>query len=108
MRRLVSMASSSELEDRWIDAWSDLFEIVGERWNVQCQLPDGRVVSVEACQGWLQDSAYDDWQVKVEPGWVLGKQGVVASRWRNEVDASPTQDRRKGVRARKVRGGPSG
>ena len=73
------MPSNIILEERWINAWNDLDLIVGERWNVQCLLPDGRV-SVEECQGWLQESAYGDWQIRVEPGWVLGKQGVVASR----------------------------
>ncbi|HTE20260.1 MAG TPA: hypothetical protein VK689_17990 [Armatimonadota bacterium] len=90
------MASNSELEVRWVDAWVDLDQIVGERWNIQCLLPDGRVVSMEECQGWLQDSAYDDWQVKVEAGWVWGKQGVIATRWRDEpVSSQPSAARKR-------------
>jgi hypothetical protein len=79
------MVSNAELEGRWIAAWNDLADIVGDRWDVRCLLPDGAVVSVEDCKGWLQSSAYDDWKVGVKEGWVLGKQGVVASRWRDET-----------------------
>ena len=80
------MARNAELEQRWIDAWSDLAEIVGTRWDVPCALPDGTVVSAEECKGWLQDSAYEEWSIKVEEGWVLGKRGVVVSRWRSDRD----------------------
>lgn len=76
--------SNAELEERWIVAWSDLAEIVGTRWDVPCLLPDGTVVSVEECKGWLQDSAYEKWNVKVKAEWVLGRRGVVVSRWRSE------------------------
>ena len=82
------MTSNTELEMRWVGAWNDLDQIVGERWYLQCLLPDGRVVSMDECQGWLQASAYDDWQVKVEAGLVWGKQGVVATRWRDEPISS--------------------
>ena len=77
------MASNSELEQRWIEAWSTLYELVKDRWGVKCLLPDGRVVDVEKCKGWLQDSAYEGWQIKVEAGWVLGKPGIVATQWRD-------------------------
>jgi hypothetical protein len=72
------------IEMRWVDAWSDLYEIVGQRWDVRCCLPDGRVVDVEGCKGWLQESVYEGYDVRVEPGWVLGKPGVIASRWERE------------------------
>lgn len=75
------MASNTELEMRWIEAWNSLYELIEQRWDVKCLLPDGRVVDTEECLGWLQLSAYQGWHVKVEAGWVLGKQGIVASRW---------------------------
>jgi hypothetical protein len=78
------MANNTEREMRWIDAWSDLYELVGERWDVKCLLPDGRIVDTEEGKRWLQDSAYQDWHVKVEAGWVQGKQGIIASRWRDD------------------------
>lgn len=78
------MASNSELEERWIAAWNDLADLVGVRWDVPCVLPDGAVVSVEDCKGWLQRSAYEGWKIEVKEGWVLGKRGVVASRWRGD------------------------
>jgi hypothetical protein len=74
------MTTNTELEERWIGAWNDLFEVVGERWKVSCLLPDGFVVDIETCQGWLQDSAYEGYCLKVEEGWVKGERGVVVSR----------------------------
>jgi hypothetical protein len=75
------MASNSDIEMCWVEAWSDLYELLKQRSDVKCLLPDARVVDIEECKGWLQDSAYQGWHVKVEAGWVLDKQGIVASRW---------------------------
>ena len=79
------MSSSAETEQLWTDAWSDLYELTGGVYGVNHLLPDGRVVDLEKCKGWLQDSVYAGWSVRVECGWVLGKPGVVASRWREEL-----------------------
>lgn len=76
------MASNADIEMRWIDAWSDLYEIAPQGENPCCVLPDGRLVDVETCKGWLQDSAYQGWLVKVEKGQQNGENVVVASRWR--------------------------
>ena len=75
------MTTNTEIEERWIDAWNDLFDIVGERWQVNCLLPDGSVVDIDTCKGWLQESAYQDYCLKVEAGWVKGERGVVVSRF---------------------------
>jgi hypothetical protein len=75
------MTSNSEVEMRWINAWSDLYELVGERSSVACLLADGQVVDIETCKGWLQKSVYQGWEVKVEAGSVSGTVGVIASRW---------------------------
>jgi hypothetical protein len=82
---------SSEIEMRWIDAWNDLYDLIlsdhgGVHYGVQCLLPDGRVVNVEECEGWLQDSAYDRYYLKVDRGWVLGKPGIVVSRSRDKQE----------------------
>ena len=76
------MAIEDDIEQRWIEAWNDVYEIVGERWDMQCQLPDGQILDAEACRGWLQEMVYAGWFVKVERGWVLGKQGMIVSQWR--------------------------
>jgi hypothetical protein len=68
------------LETRWIEAWNDLYEIVGDRWQVNCLLPDGTIIDIEDCLGWLQESAYLDFHLKVEEGWVIGKRGVIVKR----------------------------
>ncbi len=76
------MPNNSEIEMRWINAWNDLHTLVGNRWHFACLLPDGQVVDLETCKGWLQDSAYQGWEVKVEAGFVFGKPSVIVSRWR--------------------------
>ena len=76
------MINNTELEERWIDAWNDLYDIVGERWQVSCLLPDSSVVNIETCQGWLQKSAYEGYCLIVEAGWVLGKQGIIVIRYK--------------------------
>jgi hypothetical protein len=75
------MTVNTELEERWIDAWNKLFDIVGERRQFDCLLPDGSIADLETCKGWLQDSAYQGYLLKVEAAWVKGKQGVVVSRF---------------------------
>jgi hypothetical protein len=74
--------SKSDQEKWWIDAWNDLYDIVGARTNVRCKLPGGTVVDVEGCKGWLQEQAYDGWKVGVRAGGEDEGVHVVASRWR--------------------------
>jgi hypothetical protein len=76
------MSTNIQLEERWIEAWNALFDIVRERWQVNCLLPDGSVVDIETCKGWLQESAYQGYCLKVEEGWINGKRGVVTLRYR--------------------------
>ncbi len=73
--------SNLEMEMCWIDAWSDLLELVGTRRNVKCLLPNGRIVSTAACQGWLQESAYKGYQLQVVEGWVRGKRGIIVNKY---------------------------
>jgi hypothetical protein len=78
------MTSNADQERWWIDAWNDLFDIVGRRTVGRCKLPDGTVVDVEACKGWLQEQAYAGWKVGVRAGTPNEGVQVVASRWRPE------------------------
>ncbi len=78
------MATNTEIEMRWIDAWNDLYDLVLPRHGVKCLLADFTVVDVEACKIWLRDSVYEGYHVRVETGWVLGSPGVIASRWRDQ------------------------
>lgn len=75
--------SNADLEMRWINAWNEIYEIIGSRREVKCQLPDGSAVTVEECQGWLQQSAYAGYLLRVEFGMVLGSPGIIVSRWRD-------------------------
>jgi hypothetical protein len=52
-RESCALATNEEIEERWAEAWNDLFDIVGERWQFDCLLPDGLIVDVETCMGWL-------------------------------------------------------
>ncbi|MDB5345336.1 MAG: hypothetical protein JWP89_3713 [Schlesneria sp.] len=76
----LDVASNSEIEMRWVDAWNKLYDIIGQRRDVPCQLPDWTIVDVEECKGWLQSSVYDGYHVEVEDGWVGHRKGVIASR----------------------------
>lgn len=88
------MASNTEIEMRWVDAWNNLCDLVRDRHGVQCQLPDFTVVDVEECKSWIQTSVYEGYHVRVEAGWVLGKAGVIASRWKDEGQAEEPLTRR--------------
>lgn len=77
------MAKNSVIEMRWINAWNDLCELAGNRSGIDCRLPDGRVVDIETCKGWIQESAYQGWEVKVESSFFSGTEGVIVSRWRS-------------------------
>jgi hypothetical protein len=78
------MASNTEIEQRWIDAWNEVHHIVDQR-NAPCQLPDWSVVTVYDCLSWLQDSVYEGYLVRVESGWVGHQRGVIAHRWRADA-----------------------
>jgi len=74
------MASNADIEIRWVDAWNELYEIVGCQRNVPCQLPDLSFVDIEECKAWLQKSVYEGYLVQVQAGWVGHKKGIVISR----------------------------
>lgn len=74
------MASNAEIEMRWADAWNDVYDIVRDRRDVKCQLPDWSIVDVKTCLAWLQDSAYEGYLLTVSEGWIEGKRRVIVSR----------------------------
>ena len=84
MRRSHDTVSNSEVEMRWVDAWNDLHDIVGDRSDVPCQLPDWSIINVETCRGWLQESVYAGYHVRVEAGWVGHRRGAVVHRSRGD------------------------
>lgn len=72
--------SNAEREQRWIDAWNELYEVFGGRASGECLLPDGTLVSFEEAQGFLQRAAYEGDRVRVEAGWALGRRVAVLTR----------------------------
>jgi len=78
------LGNNAALEARWVAAWSALAELNVREGVALCLFPDGQTVDAEACRAWLQDSVYDGWQVDVASGWVLGRPGVIVSRWKSE------------------------
>jgi hypothetical protein len=54
----------------------------GKKGAVNCSLPDDSVVDIETCQGWLQNSAYESYYLKVEEAWVKGKCGMAVARFK--------------------------
>ncbi len=74
------MASNADIEMRWVDAWNDVDDIIRDRCDVPCMLPDWSIVGLEECLGWLQDSVYQGYEVRVEAVWVGHRRGVIARR----------------------------
>ena len=70
----------AEIQMLWVDAWNDLYDIIGTREDFPCVLPDDSCVTAEACRGWLHRSVYDGFTVKVTRGWHQGRPAVVVSR----------------------------
>lgn len=71
------MASNADIEMRWVDAWNAAYDIAGARKDIPCRLPDGSIVTLGECLGWLQASVYRGDMVRVEEGWVGHQRGVV-------------------------------
>ena len=72
--------SNAEIEMVWVDAWSVLCDLVGDRHDVPCVLPDSTVVTVDRCKGWLQDSAYAGYSVTLTEIYHEGRKAVAAKR----------------------------
>jgi hypothetical protein len=70
----------ADVEMLWVNAWNDLYDIIGKREDSPCVLPDYICVSAEECRGWLQQSVYQGFDVKVTRGWYEGRPAVVVSR----------------------------
>jgi hypothetical protein len=68
--------SNAEIETRWIDAWEAVHELVGGRRDVMCLLPDGTIVDVDTCLGWIQDAIYAHRSISTEKVWIQGKPGI--------------------------------
>lgn len=71
------MPSNTERENRWVNAWSDLYELAGDANAVSCRLPDGRLLSLEEGKQWLQEMAYQGLLIHVSSGWHLGAKCAV-------------------------------
>jgi len=64
-------------------SWGRLRKLGGNREEIMCQLPDGRIVELAACQQWLNES--------IESGWMVGvcasNRLLVASRRKLGIEA---------------------
>jgi hypothetical protein len=43
-------------------------------------LPDWSIISVDECLGWLQDSVYQGYAVRVQEGWATGTRSSFSAR----------------------------
>lgn len=46
-------------------SWGRLRKLGGNREEIMCQLPDGRIVELDACQQWLNESIAKGWMVGI-------------------------------------------
>jgi hypothetical protein len=77
----IKKAANHEIEQRWVEAWNNVFDIVktlDHQDDVNCLLPDGSIVDIDTCKEWLQNAAYQGYCLKIEAGLVQGKMGVLA------------------------------
>ena len=58
--------NNEEKEMTWINAWSELEEICKNSQDIQFLLPDWTEISKEECKGWLQECAYDGYNLEVK------------------------------------------
>ena len=68
--------AKAEIEERWIEAWESVYRLVGERRDVKCLLPEGAIVDVETCLGWIQRAVYARSAISVATVWISGERGV--------------------------------
>lgn len=78
------MTSNADIEMRWVNAWNELYDVIGRREDMPCLLPDGLEISFDQCKGWLQVSVYEGYRVEVGQGWLRGRPAVVVSRHKLE------------------------
>jgi hypothetical protein len=71
---------NADIEALWVDAWDTLLAMSKGRHGFRCMLPDGSVVDVDACLGWLQESVYSGYRVSVQNTWLFGTPGALVSR----------------------------
>lgn len=74
------MPSHADIEMQWVDAWNAVYDIVGDRRDAPALLPDWSIVALPELLGWLQESVYQGYAVRVEAGWVGHRRGVIAHR----------------------------
>ncbi|MBX7106131.1 MAG: hypothetical protein K1X57_18770 [Gemmataceae bacterium] len=86
------MASNADIEMRWVDAWNDVYDIVGARRDAPCMLPDWSIVTLDECLGWLQESVYLGYAVWVVEGWVGHRWGIIANRGAPVADSGAAAD----------------
>lgn len=78
--------TNADIESMWVEAWDTLLAMSKGRHGFRCMLPDGSVVDVDTCLGWLQDSVYSGHQVSVQSTWLFGSPGALV--FRSPADAS--------------------
>lgn len=86
------VASNADIEMQWVDAWNAVYDIVGDRRDAPCLLPDWSIVSLDECLSRLQESVYLGYAVRVEAGWVGHRRGVIAQREAPNTAPAATAD----------------
>lgn len=82
----------NHIEMRWVDAWNDVYDIVGDRRDTPCLLPGWSIVTLDECLGWLQESVYSGYAVRVEAGWIGHQRGVIAHREAEDAEPGAAAD----------------
>lgn len=67
---------SEKQEQKWIDAWNELYDLIQDNNEIKLLLPDWSVVSLDDMQGWLQESAYQNETFRFEWIWYKGQKAL--------------------------------
>ena len=63
-------------EEAWIETWDRLGQMTAGRRGLLFVLPDGKEVSREELEGWIQDQAYEGHRVCLEEVWLRGRPAI--------------------------------
>ncbi len=68
--------SNSEQEMVWVDAWNDLYELIGKFPEGCILLPEFQEATKEEAKGWIQDSVYKGNRIEFKVDYFKGKESI--------------------------------
>ncbi|WP_036484724.1 hypothetical protein [Myxosarcina sp. GI1] len=67
---------SAKQEEAWIEKWNELYEKVEQKPSLLFLTCDWYEISLDKALGFIQEEAYQDYQVEYEETWYKGKKAL--------------------------------